>query len=170
MQCEAFVAQYGEAAYAFVMNELDPRETCHLLTLCPSKVGNAKVSVFLDILVEHLIMFLLLKVPSSYLRIETSDNMKAAKLIPAERVEKVKKDVSISNDLLVGQDESNALLASDFVLPAQRLVPASVDLLGPKKPGCMLCEYVLHEIVNDLRNVTVKEEIETVSSRSLRKS
>jgi hypothetical protein len=32
----------------------------------------------------------------------------------------------------------------------------------------MLCEYVLHEIVDDLKNVTVKEEIENVSNKRLR--
>lgn len=88
--------------------------------------------------------------------------MKATKLVPAEPVE----EIDANKDMLVGQDESNSLLGLS-ALPVERLVPTTVALLGaPKKPGCMLCEYVLHEIVNDLRNVTVKEEIEAVRFKS----
>jgi hypothetical protein len=93
------------------------------------------------------------------LRIQPED-IEATKLIPAQ------------NDFLVGQDESNAIhtnnLAGLQALPAERLLPASISVFGPRKPGCMLCEYVLHEIVDDLKNVTVKEEIENVSNKRLR--
>jgi hypothetical protein len=88
-------------------------------------------------------------------------------MIPAKRTE-----IEVNTDFLVGQDESNAIrtnnLAGLQALPAERLLPASISVLGPRKPGCMLCEYVLHEIVNDLKNITVKEEIETVSVTKLR--
>ena len=90
------------------------------------------------------------------MRIQPED-IEATKLIPAQ------------NDILVGQDESNAIhtnnLAGLQALPSERLLPASISVLGPRKPGCMLCEYVLHEIVDDLKNATVKEEIETVSNK-----
>jgi saposin len=136
-ECQALVEQYGDVAYTFFLKELDPQETCRLLTLCSSSIGTRKLS----------------KIPSSFLRIQPED-IEATKLIPAQ------------NDFLVGQDESNAIhtnnLAGLQALPAERLLPASISVLGPRKPGCMLCEYVLHEIVDDLKNVTVKEEIENV--------
>ena len=92
------------------------------------------------------------------MRIQPADSVKAAKLTPAEKI-----DSAISNDLFVGQDEANAINAANIqALPIERLVPASVSLLAPRKPGCMLCEYVLNEIVNDLHNITVKDEIENV--------
>lgn len=87
--------------------------------------------------------------------------MKAAKLFPSQPVEK-----DLDTDLLVGQDENNAIRSNNLAaLPAERLLPASVALVAPRKPGCMLCEYVLHEIVNDLKNVTVKKEIEDVRNK-----
>lgn len=100
------------------------------------------------------------------MRIQPED-IEATKLIPAQPAEK-----EADTDFLVGQDERNAIrtnnLAGLQALPAERLLPASISALGPRKPGCMLCEYVLHEIVNDLKNVTIKEEIETVSNKILR--
>ncbi|KZS14611.1 Uncharacterized protein APZ42_019947 [Daphnia magna] len=142
-ECLALVDQYGEEAYSFIVNGLDPEQTCRLLTLCSSStLGSPKVT----------------KDRSSYLRIQPADIMKAAKLFPSQPVEK-----DLDTDLLVGQDENNAIRSNNLAaLPAERLLPASVVLVAPRKPGCMLCEYVLHEIVNDLKNVTVKKEIEDV--------
>lgn len=142
------------------MNELEPEQACRLLTICPSSgVGspkNSKVAYFLDRFADRFFKFLcILQGPSTYLQIKPDDSVKATKLVPAEPVEE------IESGFLVGQDESNSLLDIP-ALPSERLIPTSVALMGPRKPSCMLCEYVLHEIVNDLRNITVKEEIEAV--------
>lgn len=99
------------------------------------------------------------------MRIEPADIQPAIKLSPAQRVADNHRQ-EMSNDLLVGQDEANALHsihAEDFVLPSKILSPES---LTPKKPTCILCEYVLHQIVEDLHNTSVVEEIETVTSRN----
>lgn len=84
--------------------------------------------------------------------------VKATRLTEAQRVTNHRE---ISNDLIVGQDEANGLKmnADAFILPSKILSP---EILAPNKPSCILCEYVLHQLVEDLQNTTVKDEIETV--------
>ena len=144
-ECQNLVAEYADVAYAFLMHELDPLQACQILTLCPYKSlkgANKKLSS-----------------SPFYLRVEPSQVVKASKLIPANH----RRQEPMSNDILVGQDEANALSsqqlkANDFILPTELLAPQSMT---PKKPTCILCEYVLHQLVEDLHNTTVQEEIET---------
>jgi len=135
-ECENLVDQYGNVIYMFVLHEMDPQHACKLLTLCPEglKKSGSKDSL-------------------SFMKIQPTDVMNAAKIVPARRI--VDKDTAdkISNDLLVGQDEANFA-----ALPIERLAPGNVE--APKKPTCILCEYVLHEIISDLHNSTVQKEVE----------
>lgn len=83
----------------------------------------------------------------SYLRIEPDglETIPAVKIMPAEKVNK--------------NYDNEELLAP---LPIERLMPSALYAEEPKKPGCVLCEYVLKEVVDELRNSTVEEEIEAV--------
>lgn len=76
---------------------------------------------------------------------EGLETIAATKIMPAEKVTK--------------DNDDDALLAP---LPIERLVPEVLYLEEPKKPGCILCEYVLKEVVAELSNSTVEEEIEAV--------
>ena len=118
---------------------MDPHHACKLLTLCPEGLKKSETKGSL-----------------SFMKIQPTDLMNAAKIVPAKRI--ADKDVAdkISNDLLVGQDEANFA-----ALPIERLVPGNVE--APKKPTCILCEYVLHEIITDLHNSTVQKEVEDVN-------
>ena len=141
-QCESLVDQYGNIVYMFLLHEMDPHKACKILTLCPEGLKKSETKSSL-----------------SYMKIQPADVLTAAKIVPAKRVVDKEAADKISNDLLVGQDEANAL---NSALPIERLLPGSLDLNAPKKPTCILCEYVLQQIITDLHNSTVQKEVEDV--------
>ena len=134
--------QYGNIVYMFLLHEMDPHKACKILTLCPEGLKKSETKTSL-----------------SYMKIQPADVLTAAKIVPAKRVVDKEAANKISNDLLVGQDEANAL---NSALPIERLLPGSLDLNAPKKPTCILCEYVLQQIITDLHNSTVQKEVEDV--------
>lgn len=135
---------YAEVIYSFVVNELDPVQACRLLTLCALPGLKDELKVFrMSCFFKEWFLKVNLKVPLSYLRIEPEGKevIEAIKIMPAVKVERVDEILS--------------------PLPIERLMPKSL-YEEPRKPGCILCEYVLKEVVAELRNSTVEEEIEAV--------
>jgi saposin len=46
------------------------------------------------------------------------------------------------------------------LVPAEKIADEDVETSAPKPPGCILCEFVLHQVVAELSNRTVAEDIE----------
>lgn len=141
-ECESLVDQYGNIVYMFLLHEMDPHKACKILTLCPQGLGKFGTKSSL-----------------SYMKIQPTDVLTATKIVPAKKIVDKEAADKISNDLLIGQEEAKALNAA---LPIERLLPGSLDLNAPKKPTCILCEYVLQQIITDLHNSTVQKEVEDV--------
>ena len=83
-----------------------------------------------------------------------------SRLFPAEKISEGKNAIgdqvkTNARDVLRGDDESQ--------LPIERVLPAAVAALtASKNPGCIFCEYVLHQIVDELHNTTIDKNIEQV--------
>lgn len=103
------------------------------------------------------------QVPSWYLKFDTIPAaVLVSRLFPAEKINKDEPDT------LIGSDEKSALqtLRGDSAsqLPIERYFPES--LVAPTNPGCVFCEYVMHQIVDELHNQTVEKSIEQVRIKS----
>jgi len=142
-QCVSLTTEYYDALYAFLIDELNPREACRLLTLCPNP-GLASNPLG----------------PSWYLKLDANPSVvPVSRLFPAEKINQEEPDA------LIGGDEKSALQSlhgdSASQLPIERYFPESLGA-APKNPGCVFCEYVMHQIVDELHNQTVEKSIEQV--------
>jgi len=143
-QCVSLTTQYYDVMYAFLAQEMDPKQVCRLLTLCPNPglLGAREVA-------------------SWYLKIQTTPTIvPLSRLFPAEKISEEKnamvdQDKINTRDVLRGDDESQ--------LPIERVLPTAVAAVtANKNPGCIFCEYVLHQIVDELHNTTIDKNIEQV--------
>jgi hypothetical protein len=95
------------------------------------------------------------------LKIQTTPTIvPLSRLFPAEKISEEKnamvdQDKTNTRDVLRGDDESQ--------LPIERFLPTAVAAVtASKNPGCIFCEYVLHQIVDELHNTTIDKNIEQV--------
>lgn len=130
-ECLSLANEYYDVAYSFLLNELDPKATCTVLTLCDS-MKDAGVK-------QHGLF--------SYIKYQpASSNVKATELTPAKKISELSENESAVE-----------------VVKAVELVPAKTTSQSSENvsnnPGCILCEFVLREIVSDLQNATIEAEV-----------